>query len=210
MVDGLDGLRHDAVVRSDHQDRDVRDLGAPRAQSRERLVTGRVEEGEAAPAVVHLVRADVLRDAARLRLDHGALADRIEQRGLAVVDVTHDRDHGRPRLEIVRIVLVDLGLQLFLARVLDRHLALELARDELDRLVSERLRDRDHLADAHHDLDDLAGGNAERGGEILDRGAGGDRDGPGRLNRGLRLARPLGLPRRRRADAGPAAAAARR
>jgi hypothetical protein len=44
-----------------------------------------------------VVRADVLRDAARLTRGHFRLADVIEQRGLAVIDVAHDGDHGRTR-----------------------------------------------------------------------------------------------------------------
>ena len=58
--------------------------------------------------------------------------------------------------EILRGVLEDLRLELLLVGgVLDRDLALDLGRDQLDLLVGERLRDRDHLAEAHHDLDDL-------------------------------------------------------
>ena len=42
-----------------------------------------------------VVRADVLRDAARFAAGHVGLADGVEQRGLAVVDVTHDGDDRR-------------------------------------------------------------------------------------------------------------------
>ena len=44
--DRLDGLRHGAVVGRHHQHHDVRDLGAARAHRGERLVAGRVEEGD--------------------------------------------------------------------------------------------------------------------------------------------------------------------
>ena len=155
MADRLLRLRHDAVVGGDDQHGDVGDLGAACAERRERLVAGRVEERDPAAVVIDLIRADVLRDAAGLRLDDRALADRVEQRRLAVVDVAHDGHDGRPRHEVRRVVLVDLDLEL-LGRVLDLDLAAELSGDQLDRPVAERLRDRDHLADAHHDLDDLA------------------------------------------------------
>ena len=49
----------------------------------------------------HVVRADVLRDAAGLARDDVRLADVVEQRRLAVVDVTHDRDDRRARLELL-------------------------------------------------------------------------------------------------------------
>jgi hypothetical protein len=56
------------------------------------------------PVDRHLVGADVLCDPARLGLDDLGVADRVEERRLAVVDVPHDRDHGRPRHEIGRVV----------------------------------------------------------------------------------------------------------
>ena len=45
---------------------------------------------------VHLdvIRADVLRDAAGFAVGDVGLADRVEQRRLAVIDVAHDGDHG--------------------------------------------------------------------------------------------------------------------
>ena len=50
----------------------------------------------------HLIGADVLRDAAGFARDDVGLADGVEQRRLAVVDVAHDGDHGRARLQRAR------------------------------------------------------------------------------------------------------------
>ena len=72
-------------------------LRAAGAHGGERLVARRVEEGHDLVAVVHLVGADVLGDAACLAGRDLGLADRVEQRRLAVVDVPHDRDHRRAR-----------------------------------------------------------------------------------------------------------------
>ena len=95
VVDRLDGLRHDAVVRRDDEHDDIRDGRAARAHGGERLMARRVEEGDRLAAHGDGVGADVLGDAARLaRRDVGA-ADLVEQRRLAVVDVAHDRDDGR-------------------------------------------------------------------------------------------------------------------
>ena len=66
VVDRLRGLRHHAVVCRDHDHRDVGHLRAAGAHRGERLVARRVEEGHHLAAVVHLVGADVLRDAAGL------------------------------------------------------------------------------------------------------------------------------------------------
>jgi hypothetical protein len=90
-------LRHHAVVGCDHQDHDVGCLRTASTHGREGLVTRGVEERDHAARRFHVVRADVLRDAARFaRCDLGA-ADVVEQRGLAVVDVTHDGDDRRAR-----------------------------------------------------------------------------------------------------------------
>ena len=103
-------------------------------------------------------------------------ADRVQQRRLAVVDVTHDRDHRRARLEILVGVLerrVRVGV---LGRRDDLDLLVELVGDHLDRVVGQRLRERRHLAEAHQLLDDLRDADAEVLGDVLDGRAGVDAD----------------------------------
>ena len=195
--DRLLRLRHDAVVGRDDEHRDVRHLRAARAHGGERLVARRVEERDLPPVDLGLVRADVLRDPARLGLDDRGLANRVEERRLPVVDVAHDRDDRRPRREVGLLVVVRRGLELLLGSVLDRDLALELGADDLDLLVGERLRRRPHLAESHEDLDELAHGDAERLREVLDGDAGLDRHRP----RGRRCRRLARLRRRGRAIA---------
>ena len=98
VIDGLDGLGHHAVVGRHHQHHDVGDVGAARPHGREGRVAGRVEEGDPlAVRQAHLVGADVLGDAAVLAGRHVGGAQRVEQAGLAVVDVAHDGDHRRAR-----------------------------------------------------------------------------------------------------------------
>ena len=161
--------------------------------------------------MVGLVRADVLGDPARLGRDDRRLADRVEQRRLAVVDVAHDRDDRRTRNERLLGVLEDLGLGVVVLGVLDRDLALELRGDQQDLFVGERLGRRLHRAEVHEQLDDLRHRDAERLREVaerdarLDGGRPGGRDDVARLARspvGGTIARPLAL-----AGAGAAAAA---
>ena len=198
-------LRHDAVVGGDDEDGDVRHLRAAGAHGRERLVARRVEERDLAAVDVGLVGADVLGDPAGLGLDDRRLADRVEQRRLAVVDVAHDRDDRRARREILLGVLEDLRQLLLVGGVLDRDLAVQLGADQLDLLVGERLRDLDHLAEAHHDLDDLRRRDAERLREIADGDARRDGRGTGR-RRDLLL---LALRASRRCGRAPGAGSAR-
>jgi hypothetical protein len=101
VIDGLDRLRHHRVVGGHHQDDDIRHLRATRAHRGEGGVAGRVEEVRAPRVGLHLVGADMLRDAAGLARDDIRLADRVQKRGLAVVDMAHDRDDRRTRLKIL-------------------------------------------------------------------------------------------------------------
>ena len=128
VVDRLDRLRHDAVVGGHHDHGDVRDLGAAGAHGREGLVARRVEEGDRVAVVVDLVGADVLRDAAGLARGDLGLADGVEQRRLPVVDVAHDRDHGRALDQLVVGVLVGRLLLDVVGRRVDRDLLVEAPR----------------------------------------------------------------------------------
>ncbi len=105
VVDRLLRLRHDAVVGCHHDDRDVGHLRAAGTHGREGLVAGRVEEDDPLAVVVDLAGADVLRDAAALAGRDLRLADRVEQAGLAVVDVAHDRHDRGARDELGGVVL---------------------------------------------------------------------------------------------------------
>ena len=188
--DRLLGLRHDAVVGGDDEHRDVGHLRAAGAHGGERLVARRVEERDPATVEVGLVRADVLRDPAGLGRDDARLADRVEQRRLAVVDVTHDRHDRRARLERLLGVVEGLRLDVVVVGVLDRHLALELGRDQLHLVVGERLRRGLHRVEVHQQLDDLRHRDAERLREVAQRDARLDGDRPGRRDDLARLPGP--------------------
>ena len=190
VVDRLFGLRHDAVVGGDDDDGDVGDLGAAGAHRGEGGVAGRVEEGDRLLVVMDLVGADVLGDAPGLAGGDLGLADRVEQRGLAVVDVAHDRHHGRPVDEALLGVL-ELGrLGLLLGGGDDLDLAVVLVGDRLDRLVGEGLGEGRHLPHRHQLLDHLGAAQAEQLGDLAHGGAGMDL-GRLRLSRLLRFERWL-------------------
>ena len=170
VANRLDRLRHDAVVRRHDQHDDVGDLRAARAHRGEGRVTGRVDEGDGLAAGRNdLVGADVLRDAARFARDHIGVADRVEQRGLAVIDVAHDGDDRRPRngraflVGPIEEALLDVGF----GDALDR--MAHFLGDELGVVGLEHVGQRHHAALAHQKLDhvDRAFGHAAR--ELLDR-----------------------------------------
>src|SRR5699024_5491843 len=96
-VQRLHRLGHDAVIGSDHQDRDVGDVGTPGTHGGERIVTGGVDGGDRTFGVLvlgtGLVGTDVLGDTTGFPTDDVGAADGIEQPGLTVVDGTHDGHH---------------------------------------------------------------------------------------------------------------------
>ena len=105
VVDGLHRLRHDAVVRRNDENDDIGDGRAARTHGGERRVAGGIDEGDLlAFAEGDGVRADALRDAARLAFRDVGLADGVKEGGLAVVDVAHDGDDGRARHALFRVV----------------------------------------------------------------------------------------------------------
>jgi hypothetical protein len=151
---------------------DVGDLRAARTHQRERFVARGVEEYDrAAVADVDVIGADVLRDAAGFALRNLRLANRVEQRRLAVVDVAHDRDDRRAAAHIFGTALVALGGDELLLEAAHLDLGAELARDLLGRLHVERAVDGHHHA-LHQQLgENVLHAHIELVGEVLHRHA---------------------------------------
>ena len=157
MVDGLDRLRHDAVVGRHDDDRDVRYGGTAGTHGREGFVARRIEERDLLAVELDTVRTDVLRDTPGLAFDDVGFADVVQQRGLTVVDVSHDRDDRRTRHEVFLLVfalvvdgLLDLDRDEF-------DLVAELLGDHDERFGVEALVDGDHQSQVHAGRDDLRG-----------------------------------------------------
>jgi len=156
VLDGFARLRHDAVVGSTHQNDDVGGLRTPGTHGGKRFVARCVEEGHHATRCVHMVSPNVLGNAARLASGHFGAANVVEQRGFAVIDVTHDGDDrgtgqllgiGRRHLvfgEGLRIV--ERGSHRLVAQFFDH---------DHGRVLVKRLVDGDHLTELHKLLDDL-------------------------------------------------------
>ena len=93
MFDGLTGLRHHAVVSRHHQDDDVGGLCTTGSHGGERLVARGVQKGDHAARGFNVVSPNVLGDATGFTGGHTGLADAVEQRSFAMVNVAHDRHH---------------------------------------------------------------------------------------------------------------------
>ncbi len=139
----------------------------------------RVDEGQRTSVLFDLVRTDVLGDAAGLTGDHVRVADAVEELRLAVVDVAHDGDDRRTMrlagvLAVVVLVvelqqLLQLDLLLF-TRIDELDLGTDLGREQLDHVVGQRLRGRDHLALLHQEPHHVRGGAVDLRSELLRRG----------------------------------------
>ena len=167
VVDGLDGLRHDAVIGRDDQDDDVGDGGAAGPHRGEGGVPGGIDEGDLLAVYFLLVGADILRDATGLGIDDARGADSVDEGGLAMVDVAHDGDNRRALLQ-ARGVIDDLE---FLETGLVHHrLFLEVVvvfqADSADGLVIEQLVDGDGLATKEEELDDGGARDVDGFGEL--------------------------------------------
>ena len=108
MNQRLDRLRAKAFIEVHDEHRQIGEGAAARAEGRERVMPGRVDEQEAGDLEVpsgdkvaahaedcgerDLRGSNVLRDAARLPRGDGRAADRVEETRLSVVDVAQDGD----------------------------------------------------------------------------------------------------------------------
>ena len=97
MLDGFLRLRHDAVISCHHQNHNVGRVGTTGTHGGERLVTRGIEKRHHAARGFHVVGTNVLGNAPGLARGHFRPTDVVQQGGLAVVDVAHDRDHRRSR-----------------------------------------------------------------------------------------------------------------
>ena len=168
VIDRLGCLGHDAIVRRDHENDDIRHARAACAHLGEGGVAGRVDEGDAgALGGLHLVGANVLRDPARLAGGNIAGADGVEQRRLAVIDMAHDRDHGRADKQSVGgIVLApEPDLDISLADAPD--LVAEVLDHELRGVGVDRLGNCHDCAHLHQALHDFGAAHGHAAGELL-------------------------------------------
>ena len=205
VVDGLEGLGHDAVVGCDDDDDDVGDLGSAGTHAGEGFVAGGIEEDDLATegggvglGDFDLVGADVLSDASGFAAGDVGGADGVEERGFAVVDVAHDGDDRRADDFDHAGGVFEEAFDGFVLELLfdgdDGGVGAELAGDVFDELGVEGLVDGDEDALHEEGGDEVFAADVEFFGEVLDGDAFGDGDGPGD---GQRLAGDVATPPRR-------------
>ena len=170
VVDGFDGLRHDAVITGHHEDDDIRCLGAAGAHGGESLMARRIKEGDALTARhTHLIGTDMLGDAAGFARHHIGLAQGVEERCLAVVNVTHDGNDRGTGLEVGGIVGLTFKahFHIRLRHALDR--VAHILREELGGVGVQHVVDLHHLALLHQQPDHIHRAFGHAVGQLLHR-----------------------------------------
>ena len=169
MIDGLDRLRHDAVVGGHHQHHDIGDVGTARTHLGKGRVARRVEKRDFLLVLGgDLVGTDMLGDAARLAARDIGLAQGIEQAGLAVIDMAHDGNHRRTRPERFFRVLIGgrLNVDIAFGNTLD--IVAEFLDQQFRGILVDRLVDGDHHAHVEQRLDQFGTLFGHAVGEFLD------------------------------------------
>ena len=149
------GLGHHAVVGGHHRDDDVGCLGTARTHGGERPWPG-CPEGDHATLGLDVVGTDMLRNAAGFARSHLGAADVVQQRGLAVVDVTHHGHHRRTRQLLgVGMLLADVQQGFRIVQLGGERLVAHFFHHDHGGFPVQHLVDGHHLAELHHLLDDL-------------------------------------------------------
>ena len=126
-----------------------------------------VQEGDGAAVDLHGVSANVLGDAAGLTGGHIGMADIVQQRGLAVVNVTHNYHNGGAADQLLFLVLMIVDQPLlngdddFLL-----HLATHFHGHQSGGVIIDHVGDRGKNAQLEQLLNDLGGGFLHTGGQL--------------------------------------------
>ena len=101
VIDRFNRLGHEAIVGCDDEHNNVGHIGAPGAHGGEGGVARSVDESDFRSLVIDAVGPDMLRDPTSFPRCHARLANGVHQRGLAVIDMPHERDDRGARLEFL-------------------------------------------------------------------------------------------------------------
>lgn len=175
VVDRLPGLRHDAVVGRNHQDHDIGHLGTTGSHGGKGFMAGGVEEGDFAAVELDVIGADVLRDAASLAGNDVGFANCIQERGLAVVDMSHDSDNRRTLFQAFGCIGHRL-LDLFQVNCHVLDLIAVLGGQDGGSVVVQRMVDGYHHAHLHQRLDQVGSLDAHALGQFAHADRLGDLD----------------------------------
>ncbi len=105
MMDCLNRLRHDTIIRSNDQNRDICCHGTAGTHCRKSLMAGRIQKGNHSSVHIHLIGTNMLRNAAGFTFCDIGMTNSIQQTGFTMVNMTHDHDNRRTRDQVFLFVI---------------------------------------------------------------------------------------------------------
>ena len=166
MCDSLLGGRHDRVIGSDDDNRDIGNLSTTGTHSGKCLVTWGIKEcNPTAVLKLHVISTDVLGNTTSLTSDNICLTDIVEERSLTMVNVTHHCNNRSTANEIILVILCLLNSLLYLSTYILGSKAKLLSHD-VNRLCIQTLVDTYHHADRHQSSNKLCYRNIHHGSKL--------------------------------------------
>ena len=155
MVDRFHGLRHDTVIRCHDKDSDIRGIGASHTHGCKCFMARCIKECDRAVIVMDHGCTDMLCNAAGFFIRYMCIADRVQERSLTMVNMSHDTDNGRSGNQICLIFII------FFQKICDQILLLLMFAENIIIncdlfcfFIRQILVQRDHLAGHEQLLDD--------------------------------------------------------
>ena len=150
VVDGLDGLGHDAVIGSNDQNRDIGHIRAAGTHGGKGFVARRIQEGNGAAVDIDLVSADGLGNAAGFACGNVSGTDAVQDGSFAVVNVAHNNNDRRTFDQLIGAVLF-LGEQALFDRNMNfmLHLCVEFLCDQGGGIKIDHIGSSVHFAHLH-------------------------------------------------------------
>ena len=174
MINRFDRLRHHSIVCCHDQDDNIGDLSATTSHGGEGFMARRVQERHLFPAYRNRVGADMLRNPAGLAFRHLRLPDGIKQRGLAVIDMAHDRHDRWPSAQAGHLSVCTTESSNSSPTFSDRHIDLDpvLLRNDHGCINVHGLIECEHLAHIHQLAHDVGRALSDQLRKLLHRHAG--------------------------------------
>ena len=150
VVNGLNGLGHNAVVRSHNQHGNIRSHGTAGTHGGKGRVAGGVQEGDLFAVRFYLISADVLGNAAGLGRGHIRMTNGVQNGSLTMVNMAHHANYRRA-LHGILVVLVVLFNDLLLNgdHNLLLHLGTQFGSHDLCSIVVDHFVHAGHHAQTH-------------------------------------------------------------
>ena len=155
MVNSLNGLGHYTVVCSNYQNSNVSYLGTTSTHSGEGFVTGGIQKDDLLALVINLICTNVLGNTARFACGYISFANSVQQRGFAVVNVTHNSDYRRTGQALLFGVIYLGNLGGILLRSLLANLYTKVVANQLSGIKVDVLVDGNHHAQHEESLNNL-------------------------------------------------------